>query len=268
MLRFCALASGSSGNALAVSDGKTRLLIDAGLTGKKIEEGLKTLHLSGEDLAGILVTHEHRDHIQSVGVLSRRFKIPVYMSEGTCREAMEQGLLGKISPENCKTFRAGSALEIGTMKIDSFPTPHDACEPVGYTITADDVTITIATDLGCVTSQVERKAREADLLLLETNHDVTMLKNGSYPYTLKQRILSDTGHLSNDAAKELAVHACRAKTKTVLLGHLSKENNRPELAHKTVKQALLENDILPGRDVSLHLTYRDRPTGVFKVEKE
>lgn len=232
---LCTLASGSSGNCTVVSDGVHHFLIDAGISARRIQAGLTQLGLKKDELSGIFITHTHTDHISGLPVFLKKNTIPVYASEETGRALSAQlsVLDGRIH-----TFRAGERFPLFDWEILPFSTWHDTPGSVGYRLTAGNHTIAIATDLGCVTQQVADGIEGADLLLLEANYDPDLLRMGPYPAFLKRRIESDHGHLSNQAAAQTAAWALQNGTKTILLGHLSAENNRPDRALETVGAAL------------------------------
>lgn len=261
--RYCSLASGSSGNSHYLETPENKLLIDAGLSGKKIQEGLAHIGVDPKTLTGILVTHEHSDHIKGVGILSRRFDLPIYANQGTW-EAMED-CLGKIKPENKKYFETEGTFIINDMSINPFGIHHDAKEPVGFCFYHDSKKVSFVTDTGHVCDKIKAKVKDSDILLIESNHDVNMLRMGSYPWLLKKRVESDYGHISNETAGNLIVDVCQTKRPIVLLGHLSKENNFPELAIQTVQNILRENKLVEGRDLQLLLAPRDKPTQVFEL---
>ena len=233
-LSVCILASGSKGNAIFVSNGSTSILIDAGLSGIEIERRLKSRGLSPKDLNAILVSHEHTDHIQGVGVLSRRFNLPVYISSKTQQAAFSQ--LGNV--RDVKNFECGSTFRINTLSIHPFSISHDAEDPVGFTVNQNGTTIGIATDLGIATAMVKEHLKGCGLLILEANHDEDMLVNGPYPWPVKQRIKSRTGHLSNAESKHLLNEIQHDGLKHVLLAHLSETNNTPQKAINEIGQAL------------------------------
>ena len=233
-LTVCSLASGSKGNAIYVSDGITSILIDAGLTGVEIERRLASRGLSPDDLSGILVSHEHIDHIRGVGVLSRRYNLPVYMTNKTNNASAD--IIKRIKIQ--KTFTCGKTFNIKGLSFHPFSISHDAQDPVGFTVSCNHLKIGIATDLGLATGMVKQHLKNCELLLIESNHDTTMLEKGPYPWPIKQRIKSRTGHLSNDASKELLKELKHDNLKHVILGHLSEINNTPEKALSEVGQAL------------------------------
>lgn len=253
-VRFCPIASGSSGNCIYAGTESTNILFDAGLSGKRIKEGLDILKVDGTNIDALFITHEHSDHIKGAGIISRRFDIPIYATEGTW-EAMED-TIGNIGRKNKKFIYSGETCVINDMCIMPFDIPHDAAEPVGYSIFAKDFKMTIATDLGHVTDTVKENIQGSDVLLLESNHDVDMLKCGSYPWALKQRILGDKGHISNETAGKLISEIMDGKLKHIYLGHLSDENNEPHLAYETVKSILNENDIKVGTYLKMDMASR------------
>ena len=261
-MRFSPLFSGSSGNCSIVSTDKTNILIDAGMTGKAITSALMDVDVDPADIDAIVVTHEHSDHIKAIGILSRKFDIPVYANEGTWK-AMAP-LIGDVAMRNVRTFVTGQNFYVGDVDLTPFPTSHDAAEPVGYSFSNRGIRIVYMTDTGRVTEALRETAAGADLLFLESNHDVDMLKNGFYPYPLKKRILSDRGHLSNDAAAELAKKLYTTGVRRIILAHLSRENNTEPIAYSTVRSALTESGI-PEREVFLTVAHRDRVTGIFEL---
>lgn len=233
-LGLCVLASGSKGNSIFISNGCTSILIDAGLSGIEIERRLKFRGLSPEKLDAIIVSHEHSDHIQSVGVLSRRFNLPVYISHKTSQAASSK--IGRT--HDLKNFECGTTFNIDNFKIHPFSISHDAEDPAGFTIEQNGGKIGIATDLGIATTMVKEHLKECDLLVLEANHDPDMLTNGPYPWPLKQRIKGRTGHLSNKESKNLLMEIKHERLSHVILAHLSETNNTPEKALSMVGPAL------------------------------
>lgn len=223
------LASGSTGNATFIEMGGTKLLVDAGISARRIKNSLAAINIAIGDIDGILVTHEHRDHINGLPTLIKQYKLPIYTRPATfqamyCREKLDDGCCIPIQEH----------VLIGNLKINTFNISHDAADPVGFNIYGKGMKCTFATDLGFVTSSVQSAIDHSDVLILEANHDVGMLKNGSYPRHLKQRILSNRGHLSNEDAAWALVRMKKQKHTKVLLAHLSEENNRPDIAEQTV----------------------------------
>jgi len=263
MVTFCSLFSGSSGNCIYVAGDSTKLLIDCGVSGKRIAASLANIGVDVSEIDAIFVTHEHKDHIHSVGIMSRRYDIPVYANYNTWRNMATD--IGDIKEHNRKYFNTFEEICIKDIVIRPFAIPHDAAEPVGYNFIINDKKITLATDIGHVNKELLENLKGSEMILIESNHDVEMLKCGSYPYYLKQRIIGEKGHLSNEAAGEVvAFLACRGTTR-FLLGHLSKENNFPELAYQTVYNALQSKNIKVGKDVLLDVAMRDRASKVYQL---
>ena len=265
-LRFAPLFSGSSGNAIYVGTDRTNLLIDAGVSGSRVLDELKTVGVNPSDLDGILVTHEHSDHIKGVGVLARKLRIPIYATEGTW--AGMEAKLGKISLNQQAIIQTESPFYIGDLDITAFPTPHDALEPCGFAFSNGCARFAIATDIGYAREGWMKYIFGADAVLLEANYDPDMLTAGSYPFELKKRILSRKGHLSNDDAGAVAAKLVQSGAKQIILGHLSKENNFPELALRTVELILRQNGIDPESDLDLRVALRDETTGLFALSSE
>ena len=262
--KLCSLASGSSGNCTYISNNGTGFLIDAGISYKSIFHSLKDVGICTSSIKALLVTHEHSDHIKCAGVVSRKLNIPIYANENTW-EAMEP-FLGKLNPKNIRFFRTGSEFEIDDILVNSYNIPHDAVEPVGFTFKMGQMKIGFATDLGYFSDEIKANLKGSNLVMLESNHDVEMLKAGSYPYFLKRRILSETGHLSNEDAGKAACLLVESGISKIMLGHLSKENNFPQLAYETVKSIMGEEGIKIGKDVDLCLAPRSSASKVFLFE--
>lgn len=263
-LKFCSLASGSSGNCQYIAANSTRVLLDAGLSGKYIKNAIDSISEDITKLSGILVTHEHSDHIQGVGVLMRRYNLDVYANQSTWDAMLPK--IGKVDPDRVKVIENGVPFAIGDLEVKSIGISHDAADPVAYRFSDGVSRLAVATDLGTMTEEILKELLQVDFLMLESNHDIEMLKMGAYPYYLKRRILSEVGHLSNDNAGEIATLAVQGgRVQNILLGHLSKENNFPELAFETVSGVLRENHIHVGTDVCLDLSYRDRVGRVYSI---
>ncbi len=261
---FCSLASGSKGNSQYIATNDMGILVDAGMSGKYIENALKKIDRNFDKIVALLVTHEHSDHISGIGVLMRRYDLPLYVNEKTW-DAMKNKI-GKIDIEKVNIIENNVCFNIGKIKVNSYPISHDANDPIGFIFEYNNKRISLATDLGYVSDQIIEKISNVDLLFLESNHDVEMLKAGSYPYYLKRRVLSMEGHLSNDEAGRVAKEVIRfGRVKHVLLAHLSRENNFPELAFETVKTILQEGNIEVGKDIDLHMTYRDDISKLFSL---
>jgi len=257
---ICTLASSSSGNCTIISQGNTHLLIDAGISLRRIKEGLRCVGLSVNDLAGILVTHEHSDHIKGMEMLIKYHKKPIYSSQGAGRGILA-AVPGAAPYINC--FEIGSVFELGDITVRSFMTPHDTVDSAGFRLKAGGMTLAYVTDLGCVTDEVMDAASGADIAIIEANHDHDMLKSGPYPPFLKRRILSKLGHLSNNDSGSFAARLGKSGTRFLQLSHLSRENNTPGLARKTVENALLSNGIAVGRHVELDVAPPFTPGRVY-----
>ncbi len=255
-LVFCPLFSGSSGNALYIGTERTHILIDAGMPAKALSQALDSIGVSPASLSGILITHEHSDHIRGAGALSRQFDLPVYANEGTWG-AMEVKL-GLIAPKNQRIFLTGQDFYIDELGIAPFAIPHDTAEPVGFAVHAHGRKVAIATDLGHIHSTWLNAVAGAEVLLLESNHDLSMLERGPYPRYLKQRIGGRKGHLSNEDCGKALCQLAQSGVRHCVLGHLSHENNLPELAYATVRDALAAQGIRCGDDISLDMAWRDR----------
>ncbi len=253
MFELCTLASGSSGNCLLMTDGKTHILVDAGISARRICKALKELGIEPAELSGILVTHEHSDHIAGIATLTKQLSLPVYASRAVGRQ-----LEYRIAfIENClHTFCPGDGFEVGSFGVESFPTSHDTKESVGYGLTCGGRKAAVVTDLGIVTDQVRQGIKGAHLAVVEANHDVEMVRTGPYPYYLKARILGDHGHLCNEDGGALAREAVEGGARKVVLAHLSAENNAPGLALRTVKTCLNAAGVDTERDVLVEVAPR------------
>ena len=234
-MNLCSIASGSSGNCIYTGTEKTGILIDAGISAKKIEQGLAEIDRNIKEIKGIFVSHEHSDHIKGIGVLARKHHIPIYGTRGTIEAIRKCTTLGKIDEDLYHVIQAEEDVVVDDLVVKPFRISHDAAEPVAYRMECGEKSAAVATDLGFYNQNIVDKLQKLDVLLLESNHDTHMLQVGGYPYPLKQRILSDRGHLSNESAGKLLCHLLHDDLKAVFLGHLSKENNYEELAFETVK---------------------------------
>ena len=258
------LSSGSDGNATYIRAGDYAVLIDAGLSGKELERRMKARNIDPSSINALLVTHEHNDHIKGVGVLSRRYNIPIFANQGTWSGSEKK--LGKIKKENCRIFKG--KFSVGDLDFSPYEISHDAEEPVGYICRAGEQKIVLATDTGVMKKETIEKIQGADLFVLESNHDLEMLMTGSYPYFLKQRIKGREGHLSNDDAADILPKLLGDNFPTVLLAHLSEENNNPKVAYITVNNVLKEAGYKVGRDLRLGCAAQDKPTPLIKLDKE
>lgn len=262
-IRFCSLSSGSSGNCQYIETDNTRILIDAGFSGKRIEALLSSIGVCPTTLDGIFVTHEHIDHTRGVGILSRRYDLPIFANNNTWIGMNKS--IGNVKEVNTKVFITEKDLQLQDLNIHPFHIFHDALEPVGYTISFNNKKISIITDTGWVDSNIVDKIKKSDLYLIESNHDVQMLREGSYPWYLKERVMSDKGHLSNDDTAKVLSQILLGNNEVVLLGHLSQENNIPELAIDTVKRSISKDGLDADKDIRLGLSFRDKTTQVYNL---
>ena len=262
-LLFSPLFSGSSGNAIYVGDGESGVLVDAGVSCTRIVAELGKIGVKPDSLKGLLITHEHADHIAGAGILSRKFDLPIFATEGTWRGMEEK--LGAVAAKNIRLVDPSQDFFLGGMNIVPFALPHDAMEPCGYSFYLGGMKASIATDIGYVKDSWVSAVSGSDIVLLESNYDPDMLKAGKYPYSLKTRILGRKGHLSNDDAGTAACRLVSSGTRTLILGHLSKENNFPELAKQCTVCALREAGVDPDKDISLSIASRDHTSGLFAL---
>ena len=262
MFNFYSLYSGSSGNSLLVETSNTKILIDAGESSKKITAALSSLNIEPDEINAILVTHEHIDHVKGLGTFSKKYNIPVYANTKTWEAMPEQAY--KVDGKNMMLFKIEENFEIGDLKIHPFKIPHDAANPCGFNIIHNNEKISIATDIGHMTSNIAHKLEDSSFVLLEANYDPEILKYSSYPYQLKQRIAGPNGHLANIDAGKTISFLMNSGLKQVMLGHLSKENNFPELAYKTVVNELIENNNDCNK-IKINIANRTSPSDLIKV---
>ena len=263
---FCPLYSGSSGNALFCQYGQTRLLIDAGKSGKTIEEALSSIGADIRTISGVLITHEHSDHISGAGVLARKYHLPLYATRETWWAMKDK--IGKIPPDTMREIEAGKDFWLGDIGVVPFSIPHDAADPVGFRLYGGKMSVATATDLGAFTEDVYANVAGSTLVLLESNHDPDMLRaNPRYSQALKTRILGDHGHLSNEACSEALLRLIAAGTADVILGHLSGENNTPTLAKRVSAERLAREGITPGKDVRMQVALRDEVGQVYILKE-
>ncbi|RYL94226.1 MBL fold metallo-hydrolase [Sporolactobacillus sp. Y61] len=257
-MQYSVLASGSTGNSLYIETQQHKLLIDCGLSGRKMVALLGEIGKKAEDIDAILVTHEHSDHVRGLGVFARRFHTPVYANEKTW-QAMAS-TIGRIPVEQKFTFRANSVKSFGDLDIESFSVSHDAADPMFYVIHDQGKKMTLLTDLGYVSDHIKGLIRDSDTYVIEANHDTEMLMMGRYPWSVKRRILGDTGHISNDESGIALTEVLGNRTKSVYLAHLSRDNNMKELARMSVGQRLEDQGLRIGRDLSLYDTDPEHAT--------
>ena len=253
------LGSGSSGNCAFLETDDTRLLVDAGFSGRQIRQRLALIGRAPEGLHGILITHEHSDHVQGLAALAARLEIPIYCNRDT-KEAIAKELK---RPLRFRLFSTGDTFEVGNCSVNTFSVPHDAVDPIGFLIEADGVCLGFLTDLGHATKLVIERVRRANVLVLETNHDLKLLQEDRHrPWSVKQRILSRHGHLSNEAAAEVAEQVAHAGLSRLYLGHLSQDCNRHELAHRAVASRLQS---IGATHVEILATHQDRPCETLRL---
>ncbi len=263
-LSICSLASGSSGNCYVVSSGSVTLLVDAGISARRIRDGLSARGFDPKALNGVLVTHEHADHIKGIAVLAKQ-GVPVFANERTLSAIRAEG----VDPGDARIFSTGDTFEVGDIAVETFPLSHDCADPAGYAFRSGGARAAVVTDTGVITEQILRQMVSSDILVLESNHDESVLRVGRYPWFLKQRILSERGHLSNDAAAEAAAQAILRSdpsrpAKLVLLAHLSRENNFPEMARTTMENVFREHGISP-RAARIDILPRSEPGLVYEI---
>lgn len=258
-MKVCPIASGSSGNCIYVGEGKEGILIDAGISRKRIVEGLKSIGVMPEELRGICITHEHSDHIAGLRVFAKQYHTPLYATAGTF--AFLQDKMGEVLSEcTCHIVEAGKAFSIDRIRMQALAISHDAAEPVAYTVQIGECKFGMATDLGFYDEGTLDFLQGSQILLLEANHDISMLQAGTYPYQLKRRILGNKGHLSNTAAGDLLCALLHDTLRHVYLAHLSKENNYPELAYETVRCRLRLHAGLEQYPFSMAVAKRNEPS--------
>ena len=263
MFNFCSLYSGSSGNSLFIQSENTNILVDAGESARKIENALSSINVDAKNLDAILVTHEHIDHVKSLGTLAKKYNIPVYATKETWDAMPDQA--AKIDSSLKNTYIASEKFKIGNLTINPFSISHDAANPCGFSISHKNKQMSIATDLGYVSKGVYEALEKSSFILLESNYDSEILKFSRYPYPLKKRISGEFGHLSNEDAAKLVVQLAKKNLNTVMLGHLSKENNFPELAYKTVMEELIDNKISE-KDLKLSVATRFDHTPIINIK--
>ncbi|TLS35415.1 MBL fold metallo-hydrolase [Pseudalkalibacillus caeni] len=262
-LEFSVLASGSTGNAVYVATEKQRLLIDAGLSGKKLEELFKKTGLNPSELDGLLVTHEHSDHIKGIGIFARRYNLPIYANAKTW-EAMSDSI-GAIPTEQKFHFERETVKTFDNLDVESFGVSHDAIEPQFYVFHHEGKKLTLATDMGYVSERIKGTIKDSDMFIFESNHDINMLMMGRYPWNVKRRILGDMGHVSNEDAALALSEVIGDKTKRIYLAHLSKDNNMKDLARLSVQQTLEQKGFTIGEELQLYDTDPAVPTVLTAV---
>ncbi len=258
-MELFSIASGSSGNCICVGDSSSHIMIDAGISGKRIEAGMNTYGYTTGDMDGILITHEHSDHICGLGVVARKYGVPIYGTKGTLDKIRATTGLGKIDSGLFREIEKEQEFTVGGLTIQPIPISHDAADPVAYRVKSGTKSVAVLTDLGTYNQDIVESVAGVDALLLEANHDINMVQVGSYPYPLKQRILGDRGHLSNERSGQLLSQVLHDDLKYIFLGHLSKENNMPELAYETVRLEITLGDTpYRGNDFPIEVASREQ----------
>lgn len=258
-LRFSVLASGSTGNAFYIESDRTKLLVDAGLSGKEMDRLFAEIDVDPSQISGILVTHEHSDHIKGLGVIARKYQLPIYANEKTWKR-MENSI-GKLTVDQKFIFDSYSVKTFGDIDVESFRVSHDAIEPMFYTFHQGNNKVALVTDLGYVSERIKKTIEDADAYVFEANHDVELLRMCRYPWSVKQRILGDSGHISNEDSALALADIISNRTKRIYLAHLSEENNMKDLARMTVDQILKERGI----NIELHDTDPKQATPLYRV---
>ena len=259
MFKFCNLYSGSSGNCSFVETDNTKLLIDCGVSSKKLEEALNSINVKTSELDGIIISHEHSDHIKGLATICKKYNIPVYANNATFTNIKQN-----ISDDIKIKFKTNEKFEVGDIKIFPFQIPHDAADPCGFNLYHDNKKITVATDIGHMENSILKKLDESDFLLLESNYEPDMLKCSKYPYMLKKRILGPNGHLSNEDAGLTISELVKSGLTNIMLGHLSEQNNFPELAYQTVMTSIISRNVDVDK-LKLQVADRYKPNNIIEI---
>lgn len=250
MFKFCNLYSGSSGNCSFLETDNTKILIDCGVSSKKIEEALNSINILAKDIDGIVISHEHLDHVKGLSVFCKKYNIPIYANEKTFTNINQD-----LTHKKYISFKTNEDFEIGDIKIKPFSIPHDAADPCGFNFFHNNLKVSIATDIGHIDNKILHNLDESSLLLLESNYEPDILKCSSYPYELKRRILGPNGHLSNEEAGQVITTLVKSGVSNIILGHLSEHNNFPELAYQTTVNSIISKKL----DINnIRLTVADR----------
>ena len=265
-MRFESIASGSSGNCIYIGSDTTHLLMDVGISRKRTVEALRDLDLELRDIDGIFLTHEHSDHIAGLPMICKKSEMPIYATRGTIEAILRMPKCADIDPGRFIPIRSDEKITIKDMQVDPMKISHDAAEPVGYRVLYGKKKACVCTDLGCYTDYTVECLKNSDVVLLESNHDVNMLQVGRYPYPLKRRILGDRGHLSNASSGQLLSRILNDHMKGIFLGHLSQENNLPELAFETVRVEIISSDSdYSPEELPIYVADRKRPSALIEI---
>ena len=260
MFKFCNLYSGSSGNCSFIKTENTQILVDCGVSSKKIEEALSNIGESVDNINAIIISHEHSDHVKGLAAICKKQNIPIYANTKTFEKINQN-----IATENKRSFNSNEKFEIGDITVEPFSIPHDAADPCGFNLLSNNEKVSIATDIGHMESKILHKLEGSNLLLLESNYEPDMLKSSKYPYMLKKRILGPYGHLSNEDASTTIYELIKSGSNNIMLGHLSEHNNFPELAYQTVMTNLISKNI-DIDNLKLEVAYRDKPNSVIDLK--
>lgn len=263
---MCSIASGSSGNCIYVGSDTTHILVDAGISGKRIKEGLEKLEIKAEELDGIFITHEHSDHINGLGIIARKYGVPIYGTKGTLEAVRHSAAAGGIDEGLFQEVTADNKVTLKDLTLNPMKISHDAAEPVAYRISHGRQRLGIITDLGCYNDYTVECLKGMNALLIEANHDVNMLQVGPYPYYLKKRIAGDRGHLSNELSGQLLCRLLNEGMQAIVLGHLSKENNLPELAYETVRvEITMSENNYKADDFPIYIANRSELSKIIEI---
>ncbi len=260
MFKFCNLFSGSSGNCSFIETENEKILVDCGVSSKKINEALVSINTKLEDISAILLTHEHVDHTKALSIICKKYNIPIYANEKTFNNINQE-----IVDSSKHVFNTDENFEIGDLKVFPFSIPHDAADPCGFNVSYNNLKVTVATDIGHITNSVFDKLVGSNFVLLESNYEPEMLKCSKYPYMLKKRILGPNGHLSNEDASHVVSHLIKNGSNNIMLGHLSQQNNFPELAYQTVMEEIISCG-LNTHNLKLSVADRLKPNKLYEIE--
>ncbi|OOO00346.1 MAG: MBL fold metallo-hydrolase [Epulopiscium sp. Nele67-Bin004] len=257
-MKLCAIASGSKGNCTYIGSQGLNILVDVGISGKQAIRGLDEINIEGTDIDAIFITHEHNDHIKGVGIFSRKFDTPIYATEKTWQVIDTNNMIGKVAQQNKKIIKPNKCIKLNKTEITPFSIKHDSVDPVGYTFETDNKKIAVLTDIGSIDDDVFCHMKNCNGMLVESNHDESILQVGDYPPNLKKRILGEYGHISNETSAQFIADIYNKNLKWVVLGHLSQDNNFPDLAYVTFKNTLATNGIKIKIDIEIYIAEQNK----------